>query len=95
MLPTGCRCQRHLAAYEDTGLEPEEVLSGKELAEIACAMNKLKAYIDTGLTPEECKNLACKLTGVMHFVDKWLNGEELKQDEANRAVIIQGALKTE
>ena len=45
-------CER-LAAYEDTGLKPEEILSGKELAEIACALNDLKAYKDTGLTPEE------------------------------------------
>lgn len=37
-----------LAAYEDTGLEPEEVLTGKELAEIACAMNLLKEYQSVG-----------------------------------------------
>ncbi|MCI8620242.1 MAG: hypothetical protein HFG44_09295 [Oscillospiraceae bacterium] len=47
-----------LAAYEDTGLEPEEILSGKELAEIACALNELKAYKDTGLTPEAYKRYA-------------------------------------
>ena len=33
-----------LAAYEDSGLIPEEILSGKELAEIACAMSELKRY---------------------------------------------------
>lgn len=37
-----------LAAYEDTGLEPEEVLTGKELAEVACAVNLLKEYQDIG-----------------------------------------------
>lgn len=47
-----------LAAYEDTGLEPEEILSGKELAEIACALNELTAYKDTGLTPEAYKRYA-------------------------------------
>lgn len=33
-----------LAAYEDTGLGPEEILTGKELVEVACAMNLLKEY---------------------------------------------------
>lgn len=33
-----------LQAYRATGLTPEEVLTGKELAEIACAMNLLKEY---------------------------------------------------
>lgn len=49
---------RRLAAYEDTGLEPEEILSGKELAEIACALNELTAYKATGLTPEAYKRYA-------------------------------------
>ncbi len=33
----------------------------------------------------ENENLEYKLTGVMHFVDKWLDGAELEQDEVNRA----------
>lgn len=33
----------------------------------------------------EIENLEYKLLGVMHFVDKWLNGAELEQDEVNRA----------
>lgn len=33
----------------------------------------------------ENKDLLYKLTGVMHSVDKWLDGDELKQDEVNRA----------
>lgn len=37
-----------LSAYEDTGLEPEEIITGKELAEIACAMNLLKKYQEIG-----------------------------------------------
>lgn len=37
-----------LAAYEDTGLRPEEILTGKELAEAACAMNLLKEYQSIG-----------------------------------------------
>lgn len=34
---------------------------------------------------EENENLEYKLLGVMHFVDKWLDGAELEQDEVNRA----------
>lgn len=63
-------CER-LAAYENTGLEPEEILSGKELAEIACALNDLKAYKDTGLTPEEFQRHAeaIKKLDVEHIHD--------------------------
>lgn len=37
----------------------------------------------------ENTNLDYKLTGVMHFVDKWLDGAELKQDEVNRASVMR------
>lgn len=37
----------------------------------------------------EIENLEYKLLGVMHFVDKWLNGAELEQDEINRAVVMR------
>lgn len=37
-----------LAAYEDTGLEPEEIITGKELAEIACGLELLKKYRELG-----------------------------------------------
>ena len=33
----------------------------------------------------EIERLEHLLLGVMHFVDKWLDGAELKQDEVNRA----------
>lgn len=33
----------------------------------------------------EMEPLDIKLLGVMHFVDKWLDGEDLKLDEVNRA----------
>ena len=38
---------------------------------------------------EENKNLEYKLLGVMHFVDKWLDGAELEQDEVNRAATMR------
>lgn len=34
---------------------------------------------------EENEQLEYKLLGIMHFVDKWLDDTELKQDEVNRA----------
>lgn len=46
-----------LASYEDTDLEPDEVLTGKELAEIACAINLLKEYQSLG-TLARLKQLA-------------------------------------
>ncbi len=37
----------------------------------------------------EIKDLFYKLEGVMHSVDKWLDGDELKQDEVNRAATMR------
>lgn len=34
-------------------------------------------------------NLEYALLGVMHSVDKWLDGKELKQDEVNRAATMR------
>lgn len=35
------------------------------------------------------EDLTYKLVGVMHSVDKWLDGDELKQDEVNRAATMR------
>ena len=37
-----------LAAYEDTGLEPEEIISAMDMAKIACALHELNAYKELG-----------------------------------------------
>lgn len=37
-----------LAAYEETGLEPEEIISAVDMAKIACALHELNAYKDLG-----------------------------------------------
>lgn len=37
----------------------------------------------------ENEDLFYKLEGVMHSVDKWLEGDELKQDEVNRAATMR------
>lgn len=35
-----------LAAYENTGLEPEEILSATDMAKVACALHELNQYKD-------------------------------------------------
>ena len=37
----------------------------------------------------EVDKLKYTLVGVMHSVDKWLDGDELKQDEVNRAITMR------
>jgi hypothetical protein len=64
----------YLAAYEDTGLTPEQVVAQK------AENTRLRAEND---------DLFYKLVGVMHSVDKWLDGDELKQDEVNRAATMR------
>lgn len=51
-----------LAAYEDTNQAPEDILSGKEMAEIACAMELLKKYQALG-TPERFQELLAQDSG--------------------------------
>ena len=37
-----------LAAYEDSGLEPQDIISAVDMAKIACALRELNAYKDIG-----------------------------------------------
>ena len=37
-----------LAAYEDSGLEPKDIISAVDMAKIACALHELNAYKDIG-----------------------------------------------
>ena len=68
-----------LAEYEDTGLEPEEVTTGKELAEIACGLELLKKYQELGnfdylrnLAEADkegrCVMLPCKVGDTVYFI---------------------------
>lgn len=45
--PSGVAAKR-LAAYEDTGLEPEEIFSAVDMAKIACALHELNVYKELG-----------------------------------------------
>ena len=47
----GCivpRIYGRLAAYEDTGLEPQDIISAVDMSKIACALHELNAYKDLG-----------------------------------------------
>lgn len=37
-----------LSAYEDSGLEPQDIISAVDMAKIACALHELNAYKDIG-----------------------------------------------
>lgn len=39
---------KHLGHYEDTGLEPQDIISAADMAKIACALHELNAYKDLG-----------------------------------------------
>lgn len=41
-------CADKCRAYEDTGLEPEEIISATDMAKIACALHELNAYKELG-----------------------------------------------
>ena len=66
-----------LAAYEGTGLEPEEILSAVDMAKIACALHELNAY------KEDEAALACKDAASALFIGRGMGA----------AVSREGALK--
>ena len=48
-----------------------------------------KAEKEIARQQEEIENLTYTLLGVMHSVDKWLDGAELEQDEVNRSATMR------
>ena len=59
---------------------PDKLTDKEFIKSLAETINRLQA---------ENKDLFYKLEGVMHSVDKWLDGDELKQDEVNRAITMR------
>lgn len=57
----------------------------KYRVDIRAALSELQEHRATVLTPEEIATRNYTLIGVMHFVDKGLDGDDLKLDEVNRA----------
>ena len=66
-------------SYKTNGYQQYECLK-------QCAKDTLEIldYLE-----KENDDLFLKLQGVMHSVDKWLDGDELKQDEVNRAITMR------
>lgn len=59
-----------------------------------CALSVTEGIIATLPTADvvpiaDVDKLEYTLSGVMHSVDKWLDGEELEQDEVNRAITMR------
>ena len=59
-------------------------INGREIDEIidTCPTEDVAPRVDVN-------KLEYTLLGVMHSVDKWLDGNELEQDEVNRAIIMR------
>ena len=68
-----------MANYEPCSI-CEEYIEGVICDKDKCPVGKMKS---------ENEDLFYKLSGVMHYVDKWLDGDELKQDEVNRAMLMR------
>lgn len=83
--PSGEAAKR-LAAYEDTGLEPEEIFSAVDMAEIACAPHELNVYKELGSI--DCLR---KLAGGPGETSTITNGGKIRamSDEELAAVIVK------
>lgn len=67
-------------------IEAEDCVSCRSFAKCTNELILMASTIDLVKRQKaEIDDLSYKLTGVMHFVDKWLDGDELEQDEVNRA----------
>ena len=65
-------------------------LKNKRDAIFSCMPIKQKLILDLiKRLKAENDDLFLKLNGVMHSVDKWLEGDELNQDEVNRALTMR------
>ncbi len=89
---------KRLTHYDKFG---EPIINGKRsglsYAEDAHeAYCRLAAYENSGLTPDEVMKLKDRLEdkeyeiiAIMHSVDKWLEGDELKENTATRSAIMR------
>ena len=68
-----------LAAYEGTGLEPEEIISAVDMAKIACALHELNIYKELGSI--DCLR---KLAGVPGETSTITNGGKIRAMDDDR-----------
>ena len=65
-------------------------LKNKKDVLFSCMPIKQKLILDLiNRKNAKIEDLSYKLAGVMHSVDKWLEGDELNQDEVNRAITMR------
>ena len=74
----------HREHYDSIDVVNEACKMGMEALALKKTMTQRIAELETQNT-----DLFYKLNGVMLSVDKWLEGEELKQDEVNRAITMR------
>ena len=78
-----------LAAYEGTGLEPEEILSAVDMAKIACALHELNAYKELGSIDRlrelkqaddegRCVVCPCKVGDKLYEVERYRNSGKVE-----------------
>ena len=64
--------------------------SGKSSGRVIIFVDEIEKLLIADVVPKsEVEKLEYTLMGVMHSVDKWLDGKELEQDEVNRAATMR------
>lgn len=76
----GCivpRIYARLAAYEDTGLKPQDIISAVDMCKIACALHELNAYKDLGPIDHIRDLIKAEQDGRLHITPEfvWHNGD--------------------
>lgn len=75
----------HYRALVDEYGERDAYVSGYD-----DSIDTIQGFPTADVVPRsELENLKYTLLGVMHSVDKWLDGDELEQDEVNRAATMR------
>ena len=83
-----------LAAYEDTGLEPQDVISAGDMAKIACALHELNAYKDIGPIEHLCELLQAEQDGRLEVLPCKV-GDHVWEDGREAIVVWFFGYKTE
>ena len=82
-----------LAAYEDTGLEPEEIISAVDMEKVACALHELNAYKELGPidrlhelaeADREGRCVVLPKDGMVYYIEeaggeKWIGNKPIQQ----------------
>lgn len=70
------RLKNRVAAYEDTGLDPEDILSATDMAKVACALHELNRYKDLG-SLERLREAVEKQSEYDQFMERWKQVAEI------------------